>query len=73
MERSYPPFVNNHDKARETLISCDENRPKFHAFLKASRALKSSSLLADWPMLAIVRCRRARASPNASGRVCRSC
>lgn len=32
--RAYPPFVNSFERAKETLAQCDQQRPRFHAFLK---------------------------------------
>ena len=34
MTKSYPQFVNYFDMAKETVKKCDEERPRFHAFLK---------------------------------------
>ncbi|KAM7312887.1 protein ECT2 [Ixodes scapularis] len=33
-EKAYPPFVNFFEKTKETLMQCDAERPRFHAFLK---------------------------------------
>ncbi|CAN7996016.1 unnamed protein product [Ixodes hexagonus] len=33
-EKAYPPFVNFFEKTKETLVQCDVERPRFHAFLK---------------------------------------
>ncbi|EEC10027.1 hypothetical protein IscW_ISCW008205 [Ixodes scapularis] len=35
-EKAYPPFVNFFEKTKETLMQCDAERPRFHAFLKVS-------------------------------------
>ncbi len=32
--KAYPPYVNFFDKTKEMLRQCDENKPRFHAFLK---------------------------------------
>ncbi|XP_064455687.1 protein ECT2-like [Ornithodoros turicata] len=32
--RAYPSFVNYFEKTKETLIQCDTEKPRFHAFLK---------------------------------------
>lgn len=32
--RAYPPFVNSFERAKATLAQCDQQRPRFHAFLK---------------------------------------
>ena len=34
MAKAYPQFVNYFDMAKETIVRCDEERPRFHAFLK---------------------------------------
>ncbi|XP_065055879.1 protein ECT2-like [Rhopilema esculentum] len=34
MSKAYPQFVNYFDMAKETIVRCDEERPRFHAFLK---------------------------------------
>eukprot|EP00794_Sanderia_malayensis_P011021 gene11021-12185_t len=34
MAKAYPHFVNFFDMAKETIVRCDEERPRFHAFLK---------------------------------------
>ena len=36
MSKAYPQFVNYFDMAKETIVRCDEERPRFHAFLKVS-------------------------------------
>ncbi|CAH1405038.1 unnamed protein product [Nezara viridula] len=33
--KAYPPFVNFFETTREMLVKCDEQKPRFHAFLKA--------------------------------------
>ena len=37
MAKAYPQFVNYFDMAKETVVRCDEERPRFHAFLKVSQ------------------------------------
>lgn len=32
--KAYPSFVNYFEKTKETLVQCDAERPRFHAFLK---------------------------------------
>ena len=39
LQKSYPPFVNFFEIAKETLDKCDKGNPRFHAFLKV-RATK---------------------------------
>lgn len=39
LQKSYPPFVNFFEIAKETLEECDRTKPRFHAFLKV-RATK---------------------------------
>ncbi len=36
MAKAYPQFVNFFDMAKETIVRCDEERPRFHAFLKVT-------------------------------------
>ncbi|XP_044752577.1 protein ECT2 isoform X2 [Coccinella septempunctata] len=33
--KAYPPFINYFEEMKEVLIRCDQNKPRFHAFLKA--------------------------------------
>ncbi|KAJ8972508.1 hypothetical protein NQ314_000152 [Rhamnusium bicolor] len=33
--KSYPPFINYFEEMKEVLAQCDQNKPRFHAFLKA--------------------------------------
>ncbi|KAG5896615.1 hypothetical protein JTB14_009526 [Gonioctena quinquepunctata] len=33
--KSYPPFINYFEEMKEVLCQCDQNKPRFHAFLKA--------------------------------------
>ncbi|KAK9879703.1 hypothetical protein WA026_006763 [Henosepilachna vigintioctopunctata] len=33
--KAYPPFINYFEEMKEVLIQCDQNKPRFHAFLKA--------------------------------------
>ncbi|VEN56703.1 unnamed protein product [Callosobruchus maculatus] len=33
--RAYPPFINYFEEMKEVLQQCDQNKPRFHAFLKA--------------------------------------
>ena len=39
LQKTYPPFVNFFEIAKETLEECDRTKPRFHAFLKV-RATK---------------------------------
>ncbi|KAJ9588187.1 hypothetical protein L9F63_018451, partial [Diploptera punctata] len=32
--KAYPPFVNFFENTKEMLVSCDQSKPRFHAFLK---------------------------------------
>lgn len=32
--KAYPPFVNFFEAMKEMLLLCDQNKPRFHAFLK---------------------------------------
>ncbi|PSN46974.1 hypothetical protein C0J52_11128 [Blattella germanica] len=32
--KAYPPFVNFFENSKEMLLSCDQSKPRFHAFLK---------------------------------------
>ena len=32
--KAYPNFVNFFENTKETIIKCDQNNPRFHAFLK---------------------------------------
>ncbi|XP_077556616.1 protein ECT2-like isoform X3 [Haemaphysalis longicornis] len=32
--RLYPPYVNSYEHAKRTLVQCEQQRPRFHAFLK---------------------------------------
>nr|XP_023015311.1 protein ECT2 isoform X2 [Leptinotarsa decemlineata] len=33
--KAYPPFINYFEEMKEVLCQCDQNKPRFHAFLKA--------------------------------------
>lgn len=33
--KAYPPFINYFEEMKEVLSQCDQNKPRFHAFLKA--------------------------------------
>ncbi|CAG9768830.1 unnamed protein product [Ceutorhynchus assimilis] len=35
LQRAYPPFINYFEEMKEVLNSCDQSKPRFHAFLKA--------------------------------------
>ncbi|KAL3281139.1 hypothetical protein HHI36_004359 [Cryptolaemus montrouzieri] len=35
LQRAYPNFINYFEEMKEVLIQCDQNKPRFHAFLKA--------------------------------------
>ncbi|CAG9853619.1 unnamed protein product [Phyllotreta striolata] len=35
LQRAYPPFINYFEEMKEVLCQCDQNKPRFHAFLKA--------------------------------------
>lgn len=32
--KAYPPFVNFFEMSKDTIISCEKQKPRFHAFLK---------------------------------------
>ena len=32
--KTYPPFVNFFEMSKETIIKCEKQKPRFHAFLK---------------------------------------
>ena len=34
MVKVYPPFVNYFEMTKETVVRCDRDIPRFHAFLK---------------------------------------
>lgn len=36
--KAYPPYVNFFEQMKETLIQCDNQNPRFHAFLKINQA-----------------------------------
>lgn len=36
--KAYPPFVNFFEQMKETLVTCDQSNPRFHAFLKINQA-----------------------------------
>ncbi|XP_037682645.1 protein ECT2 isoform X3 [Choloepus didactylus] len=36
--RIYPPFVNFFEMSKETIIKCEKQKPRFHAFLKINQA-----------------------------------
>lgn len=36
--KAYPPYVNFFEQMKETLIQCDTQNPRFHAFLKINQA-----------------------------------
>ncbi|XP_068904780.1 protein ECT2 isoform X4 [Tenebrio molitor] len=33
--KAYPPYINYFEEMKEVLTKCDQNKPRFHAFLKA--------------------------------------
>lgn len=35
LQKAYPPYINYFEEMKEVLIQCDQNKPRFHAFLKA--------------------------------------
>ncbi|XP_039092452.1 LOW QUALITY PROTEIN: protein ECT2 [Hyaena hyaena] len=35
--KTYPPFVNFFEMSKETIIKCEKQKPRFHAFLKLQR------------------------------------
>ncbi|XP_034737349.1 protein ECT2 isoform X2 [Etheostoma cragini] len=36
--KAYPPFVNFFEMSKETIVSCEKQKPRFHAFLKINEA-----------------------------------
>ncbi|KAM4695432.1 protein ECT2 isoform 1-T2 [Discoglossus pictus] len=36
--KTYPPFVNFFEMSKETIITCERQKPRFHAFLKINQA-----------------------------------
>ncbi|XP_053567798.1 protein ECT2 [Bombina bombina] len=36
--KTYPPFVNFFEMSKETIITCEKQKPRFHAFLKINQA-----------------------------------
>jgi protein ECT2 len=36
--KAYPPYVNFFEQMKETLLQCDQQNPRFHAFLKICQA-----------------------------------
>ncbi|CAM9336759.1 unnamed protein product, partial [Lampetra planeri] len=36
--KAYPPFVNFFEMSKDTIISCEKQKPRFHAFLKINQA-----------------------------------
>jgi protein ECT2 len=38
LTKAYPPYVNFFEQMKETLLLCDQQNPRFHAFLKICQA-----------------------------------
>lgn len=38
LTKAYPPYVNFFEQMKETLLQCDQQKPRFHAFLKICQA-----------------------------------
>ena len=36
--KTYPPFINFYEKTKETILTCDRAKPRFHAFLKIAQS-----------------------------------
>ncbi|TSK53621.1 Protein ECT2 [Bagarius yarrelli] len=36
--KAYPPFVNFFEMSKETIVKCEKQKPRFHAFLKINQA-----------------------------------
>ncbi|XP_064441325.1 protein ECT2 isoform X3 [Mirounga angustirostris] len=36
--KTYPPFVNFFEMSKETIVKCEKQKPRFHAFLKINQA-----------------------------------
>ncbi|KAM7331019.1 hypothetical protein ACRRTK_010208 [Alexandromys fortis] len=43
--KTYPPFVNFFEMSKETIIKCEKQKPRFHAFLKANLLSSHRSLV----------------------------
>lgn len=37
--KAYPPFVNFFEMSKETIVRCERQKPRFHAFLKVLLSL----------------------------------
>lgn len=42
LQKVYPPFVNSYDQIKETILRCDANNQRFHAFLQMQLARKET-------------------------------
>lgn len=36
--KAYPPYINYFERMKDTLLQCDDQKPRFHAFLKINQA-----------------------------------
>lgn len=36
--KAYPPYINYFERMKDTLLQCDNQKPRFHAFLKINQA-----------------------------------
>ncbi|KTG35907.1 hypothetical protein cypCar_00016341 [Cyprinus carpio] len=43
--KAYPPFVNFFEMSKETIVKCERQKPRFHAFLKNANSKNSQNLL----------------------------
>ncbi|TKC33688.1 hypothetical protein EI555_010211 [Monodon monoceros] len=43
--KTYPPFVNFFEMSKETIIKCEKQKPRFHAFLKLNQNVGGKALL----------------------------
>ncbi|XP_013770212.1 protein ECT2 [Pundamilia nyererei] len=43
--KAYPPFVNFFEMSKETIVRCEKQKPRFHAFLKANLLSSHRSLV----------------------------
>lgn len=43
--KAYPPFVNFFEMSKETIVRCEKQKPRFHAFLKVGKPSQSSARL----------------------------
>ena len=54
MVKVYPPFVNYFEMTKETVLRCDRDVPRFHAFLKVKNAISTNKPAHRSPVLITV-------------------